>query len=35
MRERAERVGAQIRVSNREAGGTEVEVTLGSARPAR
>ncbi|MDQ1629806.1 MAG: hypothetical protein QOI54_3550 [Actinomycetota bacterium] len=35
MRERAERVGAQIKVVNREAGGTEVEVRLGSARSGR
>lgn len=35
MRERAERVGAQLAVSNREEGGTRVEVTLGAARVAR
>jgi signal transduction histidine kinase len=35
MRERAERVGAQITVSNRAQGGTQVEVTLGSTRVAR
>ena len=35
MRERAERVGAQIHVSNREEGGTRVEVTLGAARVGR
>ncbi len=35
MRERAERVGAQIHVANREQGGTMVEVTLGAARVGR
>lgn len=35
MRERAERVGARLAVTNREEGGTRVEVTLGAARVGR
>jgi signal transduction histidine kinase len=35
MRERADRVGAQLAVCNRDDGGTRVEVTLGAARMAR
>jgi signal transduction histidine kinase len=32
MRERAQRIGAQLTVSNREGGGTAVSVTVGPAR---